>query len=119
MKKQLFTLPALVFLLCGTQFADQKTNWASTSTDPEIQYRTQVYLNSQACYLEFRDQQQGDGPTTFDAEVSYKSTEFDNHGQTITKIDRENIVITANHFGSSRVSNCTGVLGVRLSSVQR
>jgi hypothetical protein len=119
MKKEFLIGATLMFLLCGTQFADQKTNWASTSTDPEIQYRTQVYSNSQACYLEFRDQQQGDGPTTFDAQVNYKSTEFDNHGQAITKIDRENIVTTADHVGSSRISNCTGVLGVRLGFVQR
>lgn len=119
MKRELLAVTALLFLLCGTQFADQRTDWAGTSTNPEIQYRAQAYSNSKACYLEFRDQQQGSGPTTFDAEVSYRSTEVDSHGDPVTKIDRENIVTTATHNGSARISNCWGVIGIRLSFVQR
>lgn len=119
MKKELLIVSAVMFLLCGTQFADQRTDWANTATNPEIQYRTQVYSNSQACYLEFRDQQQGSGPTTFDAEVSYRSTELDKQGEPINKVDRENIVTTPTHLGSSRIANCTLVIGARLSFVQR
>ena len=118
MKKELFALAALLLLLCGTQFADERTDWAGTATNPEIEYRTQVYENSQACYLEFRDQQQGSGPTTFDAEVNYKSKDPERREEVI-KIDRENIVTTPTHTGSSRISNCFGIMAVRLSSVQR
>lgn len=119
MKKELLMLTALLFLLCGTQFADQRTDWSSTSSDPEIQYRSQVYSNSGACYIEFRDQKQGRGPTTFDAEVNYRSRDFDRQGQATEKVDRENIVTTASHNGGARIANCSGIIAVRLSFVQR
>jgi len=108
-----------MLLLSGTPFADESTDWAGTATNPEIQYRTQVYENSKACYLEFRDQQQGSGPTTFDAEVDYKSKVVEHPGEQVTKTDRENIVTTRAHTGSARISNCYGVTAVRLSFVQR
>jgi hypothetical protein len=89
MTKKLFPLAGaiagLVLLLSGTQFADESTDWAGTATNPEIQYRTQVYENSKACYLEFRDQQQGSGPTTFDAEVDYKSKDVAHPDEQVTK----------------------------------
>lgn len=108
-----------MLLLSGTQFADEYTDWAGTATNPEIQFRTQVYENSKACYLEFRDQQQGSGPTTFDAAVDYKSKDPQRNDELVDKTDRENIVTTRAHTGSARISNCYGVMAVRLSFVQR
>ena len=112
-------MPALLLLLSGTQFADDKTDWVPTSTNPEIQYRTQVYENTEACYLEFRDQEQGPRSTTFDAEVDFKTRDREHNGEQVIKTDRENIVTTPTHPGSSRISNCLGITGVRLSFVQR
>jgi hypothetical protein len=109
----------VVLLLSGIQFADQTTDWASTLTNPEIQYRSQVFDNSQACYLEFRDQKQGSGYTTFDAAVDYKSTELAPDGKPIVKTDSEHIVTSRAQTGSSRISNCSGAVAVRLNYVQR
>jgi hypothetical protein len=114
-----FALAGLVLLLTGILFANETTDWVGTATNPEIQYRSQVLENAQACALEFRDQQQGRGSTTFDAEVDYKSITVDSEGHPLTKTDRENIVVTPTQAGNSQIASCAGVLAVRLSFVQR
>lgn len=119
MTKTPLAVATLVLLLSGTLFANEATNWAGTPTNPEIQYRSQVYDDAQACVLEFRDQDQGRGYTTFDAAVDYKSTEVNPEGQPITKTDRENIVTAPTHTGSSRISKCSGVIAVHVTFVQR
>ena len=118
MTKQFLTLSAFILLVGGTLFADEYTDWAGTATNPEIQFRTQVYASSEACFLEFKDLQQGSGPTTFDAEVDYKSKDPDRNEQ-VNKTDRENIVTTSGHNGNSRIGNCFGVIQIRLSVVER
>jgi hypothetical protein len=134
MKKELLILAVLLLFLCGTLAADEHTDWVSTTTDGEIQYRTDIYANSEACYLEFRDQDQSSRSTTFDAEVDYKPSDTDRddaphkdsprngadqNEEQATKTDRENIVTTPTHNGSARISNCLGVIAVRLKFVQR
>jgi hypothetical protein len=120
MKKTLFSLAGLLLVLSGTPFAaDEFTDWTNTTTNPEIQYRTQVYESSKTCFLEFRDKQQGDGPTTFDAEVDYKSKDPQHNNEMVDRTDRENIVTTSSHNGGSRIANCFGVMAVRLNLVQR
>jgi hypothetical protein len=110
----------MLLLLSGSAFGDSHTDWVPTVSNPEIEYRTQVYDNAEACYLEFRDNDQGNGPTTFDAEIQYKTKERETRGEEeIVKIDRENVVTTPTHTGNARISNCYGVLMIRLSVVQR
>jgi hypothetical protein len=115
----LFAVAGSVLLLTGTLFADQRSDWTSTATNPEIQYRVQVFDNARACYLEFRDQKQGPGYTTFDAAVDYKSTDLDPDGHPTVKTDSEHIVTGRTNNGNSRISNCFAVVSVRVSLVQR
>jgi len=110
---------AVSLVLSGTLFGDQQTDWFATSTNPEIQYRFQVFDNSKACYVEFRDQQQGSGPTTFDVAVDYTTADLNANKEAPTKTDTEHIVTTPTHAGSSRISNCSGVVAARASYVQR
>lgn len=126
MTKTLLSITGFMLLLCGTLPADEHTDWVPTATDGDIQYRTQVYENTEACHLEWRDQDQGRGPTTFDAEVDYQSKDpdhnskdADHNDERVMKTDRENIVTTPTQNGSSRIGNCFGVISVRLSAVQR
>ena len=119
MTKTLLSITAFMLLLSGSLPADEHTDWVPTATDGDIQYRTQVYENTEACHLEWRDQSQGRGPTTFDAEVDYQSKDADHNDERVMKTDRENIVTTPTQTGSSRIGKCFGVLSVRLSAVQR
>jgi hypothetical protein len=121
MTKTLFaiTLSGLMLLLCGTPFADEHTDWVGTVTDPDIEYRTHVYENSEVCNLEYRDTQSGTGATTFDAAVDYKSKDHDHDDEQVMKTDRENIATTPTSYGSARISNCFGVIAVRLTYVKR
>jgi hypothetical protein len=119
MTKTLLSITAFMFLLCGTLPADERTDWVPTATNGEIQYRTQVYENTEACHLEWRDQDQGRGATTFDAEVDYQSKDANHNDERVMKTDRENIVTTPTQTGTSRIGNCFGVLSVRVSAVQR
>jgi hypothetical protein len=106
-----------ILLLGGTLFA-QQTDWIA-SNNPDIQYRDQVLDRAQACYLEFRDQKQGAGYTTFDAAVDYNSTDLNADGKPTKKTDTEHIVTAPTHSGSARIPNCSAVVEIRVSFLQR
>jgi hypothetical protein len=110
---------ASLVLLAGTLLGDAQTGWVPTSTNREIQYRSQVFDNSKACYLEFRDQQQGASSTTFDVAVDCTSTDLDADQKPLMKTETEHIVTTPTHTGGSRISNCSGVVAARVSPPQR
>jgi hypothetical protein len=117
--KTLCAAAACTLLMAGTLFGQAWTDWGHASNNPDIQYRSQAFTEAKACYIEFRDQQQEQGYTTFDADVDYKSTDLTSDDQPITKTDTEHIVTAPTHVGSSRISNCTVVLDVRVRFVQR
>jgi hypothetical protein len=124
MRKPIPAVVVQVLVWAGILFGQQqqqrqRTDWISTSTDPDIQYRPQVFDASKVCYLEFRDQQQGSGPTTFDAAVDYTSGDLNSDKPATIKTDSEHIVTTPTHTGSSRISNCSGIVIARASFIQR
>lgn len=114
-------LLASSFLLAGTLLGQQQTDWTNASNNPDIQYRSQVFDRAKACYLEFRDQKQEAGYTTFDVAVDYKSTDSNpaDEDKETTKTDSEHIVTAPTHTGSSRISDCSGVVEARVSVLQR
>jgi len=109
------TLIFLSGMLSGQAWSD----WTSTSTYPELQYRSQALPNMRSCYLEFRDKNQGKGNTTFDVAVDYRSTALKENGDPSMKTDSEHIVTTHTHVGTARIPECLGVSEVRASFVQR
>jgi hypothetical protein len=117
--KTLYAAAAAMLLFAGTVLGQQRTEWIGASNNPDIQYRPQVFDQSKVCYLEFRDQQQGTGYTTFDVVVDYKSTESHPDKQPTMKTDSEHIVTAPAHTGSSRISDCSGVVEARVSFVRR
>ncbi len=119
MMKTLYAVVGCALLLAGTLIGQVWTEWKHASNNPDIQYRSQAFDESKACYLEFRDQQQGPGYTTFDAAADYKSTDLNAEKEPVVKTDTEHIVIAATHNGGSRISDCTGVVEIRVSFVQR
>jgi len=119
MMKTIYAVAVQLLLCIATLLGQQRTDWINTSTDPTIQYRPQVFDQSKACYVEFRDQQQGPGPTTFDVAVDYKSLDLSPDKQPATKTDSEHIVTTATHTGSSRIPDCSRIVGARATFVQR
>jgi hypothetical protein len=119
MPKTIRVLAMQILFSAGALVAQPQSDWTSTLNEPDIQYRSQVFDASKACYVEFRDQQQGNGPTTFDAAVDYTSSDSSPDKQPAVKTDSEHIVTTASHFGSSRISNCSGIVAARITFVRR
>jgi len=107
------------FLLAAMLLGQQQTDWIASSNNPDIRYHEQVFARTKACYLEFRDLKQGSGYTTFDADVDYSSTDLNSKGQPAMKTDSEHIATAPAQTGPSRIANCSAVLEVRVSFVQR
>jgi hypothetical protein len=108
-----------IILLSGILSGQVWSDWTSTSTNPELQYRSQAVPNMRHCYLEFRDTKQGKGNTTFDVAVDYTSSALNENGAPIVKTDTEHIVTTPTHVGTARIPECLAVSVVRASVVQR
>ena len=108
-------------LFAGLGFAQKQTDWINTSNSPEIQYRAQLFDDSRACYLEFRDKKQGKGYTTFDAAVDYKWMDPQSESQQSmkTKTENEHIVTTPTQTGSARISECSGIVEIKVNYIQR
>jgi hypothetical protein len=119
MMKTICAIAGWMLLLAGTLAGQVWTEWKGTSNNPDIQYRSQAFEEAKACYVEFRDQQQGPGYTTFDAAADYKSTDLNTDKEAVVKTETEHIVTAPTHSGSSRISNCTAVVDMRVSFVQR
>jgi hypothetical protein len=119
MRRALYTMVAVICLLSGAFSAQQQTGWMSSKNNPDIQYRVQVFERSRACDMEYRDQKQGTGYTTFDVNVDFKSTEVTSDNQPKVKTDTEHIVTAPEHTGTARIFECTSVVEVRVSLVQR
>jgi hypothetical protein len=117
--KAIYAVAIAMLFLCGTLIGQQRTDWVNASNSPEIQYRSQILDQTKACYLEFRDQHQSEGYTSFDVAVDYKSTDLNSDHEAVVKTDSEHIVTASTHTGSSRISNCTGVLEARVNFVRR
>ena len=119
MTKAIYAVTVQLLLWAATPGGQQRTDWISTLTDPDIQYRSQIFDASKVCYVEFRDQQQARGPTTFDVAVDYTSAESNPDKQPAIKTDSEHITTTATQTGSSRIANCSGIVAARASFVRR
>jgi hypothetical protein len=125
MRKPIHSAAVQLLVCAGILFGQQqqqqqrRADWISSLTDPDIQYRPQIFDASKVCYLEFRDQRQGSGPTTFDAAVDYTSGDLNSEKPATTKTDSEHILTTSTHNGSSRISKCSGIVSARASFVQR
>jgi hypothetical protein len=115
LRSAILSIILLTEILSGQVWSD----WRSTSTNPELEFRSQVLPNMGHCYLEFRDKNQRKGNTTFDAAVDYKSTAVKENGEPITKSDTEHIVTTPAQVGTARITECLGVSEVHASVVQR
>lgn len=109
---------AALLLAAGVP-AQQQTGWMSTKNDADIQYRVQVFERSRACDMEYRDQKQGTGYTTFDVNVDFKSTETTPDNTPKVKTDTEHIVTAPERTATARIFECTSVVEVRVSLVQR
>lgn len=119
MTKAIYAVTVQLLLWAATLGGQQRTDWISTLTEPDIQYRPQIFDTSKVCYVEFQDKQQGSGPTTFDVAVDYTSTESNPNRQPAIKTDSEHITTTATQTGSSRIANCSGIVAARASFVRR
>jgi hypothetical protein len=105
--------------LAATLFGQQQTDWTNASNNADVQYRSQVFERTKACYLEFRDQKQATGNTTFDAGVDYKLAEADPGSEPTKKSDHEHIVTTPGHTANSRIADCSLIMEVTVSNLQR
>jgi hypothetical protein len=112
-------LPLSIIFVAGILNAQGWSNWTTTATNPELEYRAQPVPNMHNCYLEFRDKNQGSGNTTFDVAIDYGSTTLKDDGEPTVKTDTEHVVITPTHVGTARVTECLGVSKVSASFVQR
>jgi hypothetical protein len=126
MRKRVYVSAVQTLVCAGILFGQQqpqkspqRTDWISTTNEQDIQFHPQIFDSSKVCYVEFRDKQQGSGRTTFDAAVDYTSGDLNSDKPAAIKTDSEHIVTTSTHNGSSRISNCSGIVSARASFVQR
>lgn len=119
MTNRISVLVVYLILSAAEVAGQQWKDWAPTSDNSGILYRSQAFANAEACYLEFRDPQQKSGNTTFDVAVDYRSLELNANKEPIAKAETQHIVVTPNRVSSSRISNCSSIANVRASFVQR
>jgi hypothetical protein len=94
------------------------SDWAATTKNTEMEYRSEVLPNMRQCYMQFRDTHQGKGNTTFDADVTYQSSVLTPDGHPIMKKDTEHIVTTPTQVGNARIPECTAITEIAASFVQ-